>query len=278
MERSYRFAIVRVVPDEWRGEALNVGIATLGPDADVQVHLLPTMRKVRAVNAAFDADAIRDVPQIIEKWLTNWSAERQPAGMQAIGPVTIEEIGEFLASAEDEYARTVDDLMMKLVNPVPRIRRRSVRTTRIKTLLRNEFQRRNLMGKEASDLKRGLFVPHFPINENQDLYVDYARENGVLHLIETIDLRVRKDQLRNKHNEACGIAVTFDTADKMFHRNRRKTVLFADDPEMDDDITAHLTLLQQHADELLNTRSSSDLNFFFRNLEVPSDGARLISN
>jgi hypothetical protein len=269
MERSFRFALIRVTPDPSRGETLNVGLATLDDDGSIKVHLLPSMRKVEAVNAAFDASAISAIPELVEKWSSAfWAADRDTDQRTSIGPVTIEEIGEFFASTAQDYERAISDLMFKLVDPVRRFRKRPIERSRLKTEIRDTLKSRNVLGREPSDLGVGLVVPHFPISLSLDLYADFAMKNGALHLINAIDFRVHRTLLKQKHNEACGIALSFETANQMFPGESRKIVVYADDEEIEHELTPHLNLLRLNADEMLNLRSPSETLAFVRELEA----------
>ncbi|MEX1306368.1 MAG: DUF3037 domain-containing protein [Rhodovibrionaceae bacterium] len=255
MPRSYNFGIIRVVPDVRRGESVNVGIVVLG-ESGPDVRLLPNMGKVQALDGAFDAEALHQLPEIFRKWTYDqWVEEGSFETFGEFGPISIAGGGEFSARDEDDYGATIDDLMAQLVRP-PKAPKKPSRS-RLRTKLKTIFESRSLLGATTEDVWRGLVVPHYPISENLELYADFAFKNGSWNFISTIDFGA--GQHAQKHREACAIAFTLETANEEIQGGKEKFVVFSNGQHSRDDITPHLSILKKGADHLIDIRDSSEI-------------------
>jgi hypothetical protein len=70
MEHSYSYSVLRVIPNQRRGECVNVGVVVFRPDGDTQVRMLSSLNKVYALDANIDVSQFDDLPQMIIDWVS----------------------------------------------------------------------------------------------------------------------------------------------------------------------------------------------------------------
>jgi len=258
MAHTFKFALIRVTPDVRRGETVNVGVVVLGPDGP-DVRLLPSMEKVHALDAGFEASAIGEVPQIIEMWASDsWGKDGGFGFFGEFGPVTISECGAFVAHTAKEYEREIDALMESLVSP-PKVKKvKQLRRSRVRTELKKVFEQHELLADEENDFAKGLVVEHYPVAEKMELYADFAALNGTRRVINTIDFRVSRTAHSVKHREACAIALTHELAKDNDKKYSTETfVVFATSAASSDDIASHIAVLKKNASYLIDFSDST---------------------
>ena len=68
MDVINKYAVLRIVPDERRGERVNIGLIVL-KDTSIDVRLISSMSKVSALDGSIDLGQILALPSGIESWL-----------------------------------------------------------------------------------------------------------------------------------------------------------------------------------------------------------------
>ena len=117
MDVTNKYAVLRIVPDERRGERVNVGLIVL-KDRAVDVRLAGSMSKVSAIDGSVDVSQILALPKLIESWLSRTrGADAKYGVLKNSGLVSLSELGWFNARDIDEYEGTLARLMEKLVVP-----------------------------------------------------------------------------------------------------------------------------------------------------------------
>lgn len=263
MALSFDYCLLRINPDKKRGECVNVGLVVFD-SGGLDVRVLPSYTKAKALNAAIDYEAFHDLPRLLSEVVDGFQCvEDSYRVLQHIGIVELSELARFEVSSSDFYERAVVGLFNDLVVPPARSTRKSGRS-RLSVLLSEEFRKSKLLGAAPSDIARHLIVPKFPIAEASGLFADFAAKNGVFHVTETIDFSC--GAVAEKFKEAALKAVSLDQAKKTFGGETNRFVVYAADSEAEAKLQAHMNLLGPYADHLLNYFSREDMSFYMRKM------------
>ena len=124
MVPSYKFAFVRLAPDDARDERINVGVLVFS-EIGLDVRWGRRLEKIHALSAALDASTIR---QVVEGFILLDSHMRDQGivdiddrieSLKRIGPICLSAAGEFEAASISAYEDRVSSIMKYLVDPQP---------------------------------------------------------------------------------------------------------------------------------------------------------------
>ncbi len=197
MAHCYKFAIVRLAPDDARDERINIGAVIL-TEHGLDVRISKRLEKARALSAALDTGMLRE---LIEN-LKHLDERFRTAGVEGdarlkmisrIGPLSLSNAGTFVAEDMNAYEDRVTSLFKAMVDPEPaplRIReKRSRLFTQVKTLFRQE----RVLANKGEALDSHRIVPSYELAEG--LVADLVLRNGAMHVVETIDASGYEDSL-----------------------------------------------------------------------------------
>jgi hypothetical protein len=277
MEHSYKYSVIRAIPDVRKGEVVNIGIVVFHPDS-VDVRLAPSLNKLLALDAGVDIDQIRDLPSTLNQWTARFdSVEEKSEAIRRSGMVTLSEIWTFRITPALNYENQISALMKALVLPRARDASALMSSNRISTTLREIFRSRDILGKEAEDIHKHLVVPNFPIDADENLYAEFALRNGSYWLTETADFRARsKGQLENTRVASLA-AIKLVKAKKRFRSGVRAFVVYAS--TSDAEVAGQLNLLSDYADELVDVENRRALARYAQQiLDVAGSNRELASS
>src|SRR5947207_5557988 len=166
MARTYRYCVLRAIPDKRRGECVNIGIAVI-TEAEIDVRILSSLGKVTALNGSVDVGQLHELPTTIGTYLKQFpTVDARHAALQRMGIVTASDLGWFETGPSVDYETSVTRLMRTLVLPVTR------RTTtrlhqRLKTSLRDRFRKQGILGVDLDAIDKHLVVANYPIDPNE---------------------------------------------------------------------------------------------------------------
>ena len=227
MAHSFKYSVLRVIPDSRRGECVNVGVVVFLP-ADVDVRVLPSLSKVLALNGAVDLDQLRDLPSTISEWIPTGDAESRHSMLKDFGVVSVTEMGEFETDgSHHSYEAAVKRLMKALVVPIPVEIRAIAPGTRIVTTLKERFRANRILGAGVNDIAKHLVVPNYPIDEDDGLFADFLVKNGAYHITETADLRSTSASNIERVRIASFAAIKLHRAKETFGRSTKRYVVYA---------------------------------------------------
>lgn len=259
-----KYAIIRAIPDLRRGEIANIGVVAFRPSA-LDIRLLASLNKVRALDPALNEEALRDYVHLMEALdPTQESAELRHRAIAHLGSVQLSDLGEFRHATDDEYEHMVQAILSDLVVPPIRRQRRVSSRSRLETTIRREFEALSLLGKHVDDIKRHMVVHQYPVEEHGNLSVDFALRNGRWHVTETIDFSAVKDKLRaTKFNAAALKAITLDTAERNLGNTVPLVVYQAASDTVLEIIQPSLNLLSGYAEQLYNYADPDERAAYF---------------
>ncbi len=250
MERSYRYAVVRAVPDARKGEVVNIGIVVFHTET-VDVHIAPSLNKLIVLDGAIDLDEIRNLPETLSQWTARFdSVDEKIDAIKRFGIVTLSQTGIFRETPALSYADQVHDLMRTLVLPKGRDQGDGKSVNRISTRLREIFKESEILGKEEGDIRRHLVVPNYPIDRGENLYAEFALRNGAYWFTETVDFRAPSKRVIDNTREASLAAIKLIKAKAKFRKDVNSIIVYA--TTSDAAAAGPLTLLGEYADEIVN--------------------------
>ncbi|HET6807215.1 MAG TPA: DUF3037 domain-containing protein [Frateuria sp.] len=246
------------MPDPRRGEWVNIGVVVF-LDGRLDVRLLTNYSKLRILAPMLDMGFTEDLASGWERLCDGIDSVAERQAMLATFPlVHASPLGQFIADPRG-YDDQVRAIMRDLVVP-PAQPREDVPATRLETQLRTIFQRSRLLGRKPSDIDRHMVVHKFPIEREAGLYADFALRNGSMRLTETIDFRVKPEQIKSiKRGQAALKAITLNRADELFKGTCVPSVVYAAEPETLELIQPSLTMLGGYAQRLYDALNPQDM-------------------
>jgi hypothetical protein len=254
----FNYSLIRAVPDPRRGEWVNVGVCVyLAGFLDVR--LSESNTKLRALDPNLDTRSLRDLSrhwnEIAEGFPT--TAEKQLA-LGSLPFVHASGVAQFIAENKD-YEEQLGLILRDLVIPPVAIREK--REARLQATLKTHLRRAKLYSDDPNAIREHKVVSNFPIKEQAGLYADFAARNGVMHITETIDFRVKSEQLRNRHGLAAIKSITLDVAFGIFP-NCNRNVVYAYHPRDIDAIQPSLNMLRDYSMHMFDAGAPNELAQF----------------
>jgi hypothetical protein len=256
MAHFFDYAVLRVIPNQRRGECVNIGIAVF-IDGGVDVRVLPTMGKVIALDANVNTAELRDLPKAIASWVGNSrSTQEKHSALRNMGIVAVTDLGRFSIAKSSGYDAMVDGLMKSLVSPVVAAGRRIPSNQRIVTTLKAKFTTQKILGADETDIAKHLVVPNYPIDSTEGLFADFALKNTVYHVTETADLRAQSSSNIERVRVASLAAIKLDKATQSFGSKTKCYVVYASNKGTSEQ---PINLLDDYADEIFHLDSRSEM-------------------
>ncbi|MCA3514716.1 MAG: DUF3037 domain-containing protein [Methylobacterium sp.] len=207
MAHCYKFAIVRLAPDDARDERLNIGAVILA-EHGLDVRISRRLEKVRALSAAVDTSVLRE---LIEN-LKHLDERFRAAGIEVdarlkmisrIGPLSLSSAGTFVAEDINAYEDRVASLLKAMVDPEPAPFRAREKRSKLFTQVKALFRQERVLANKGEALDSHRIVPSYQLAEG--LVADLVLRNGAMHVVETIDASGEEDSL-NRAIGSIGVA------------------------------------------------------------------------
>lgn len=246
----------RVAPN--RTEHIHVGIATHRPDGRWQAHMAHDLRKLSAFDPGTSPAALRDWADRIPSLLQGQSLEGGANTLRTLGfIVSSGAAGQFLCADDAAYLRCVETAMRSLVSPPPASKRKERDpVSRLHLDLKASFNARGWMGK---DIAAHQIVERHPVGPM--VTAEFALQNGVLHVLESIDLRTsnpsaKKAEVRSK-------VLALDMALSIDPKAQRYTVIAGHDSPMASEAAS---LAKHYSSQVWHWESPSDMEVMLSTL------------
>jgi hypothetical protein len=280
MAHCYKFAIVRLAPDDSRDERINIGAVVLN-DSGLDVRISKRLEKARALSAALDMEMLRELVEnlkhIDERFLSaGIQGEARLKMISRIGPLSLSAAGTFFAQDANAYEERVSSLLKAMVDPepsTPRLReKRSKLLSQVKTLFRQE----RVLAKPGETLDSHRIVPSYELDEG--LVADLVLQNGMMHVVETIDASGDEGSL---HKAIVGISVAalvLERARMRFGKDRTNArLVYSTSASLERIAQPSLDVAHCQGAELVNWASADDRSKFIHalaSLATPTERKR----
>ena len=264
---SFKYVLLRAIPDAIRGEQINVGLVAFFPKR-TRIYIGVEPWRLRALNPNLDSI-------LLENWVTELEAtlnslptfEDQMFFLSGgFGAIKSDPVASHIFADSIEIADQIAlDLISQLVSTPLRVLSadRSARAkpkTKLQSQLKSWFRQAQLYSPRLTDLSKGRVVSGYPVDVADDLYADFALKNGAVHVIETIDLRGLERLNKSVRGEAGLTAVLFDQAHKSLSPETRcVAITTADDYSI---VKPVLGLIARYADDMISLESAADRQRF----------------
>lgn len=265
--KSFKYVLLRAIPDAIRGEQINVGLVAFFP-TKCRIYIGVEPWRLRALNPNLDSILLGNWVSDLEAMLNSLSTFEDQMFFLSGGFGAIKSD----AAASTIFAETIEDadhialdLIAQLVTTPARVLSadRSTRAkpkTKLQSQLKSWFRQAQLYSPRLTDLSKGRVVSGYPVDVADDLYADFALKNGAVHVIEAIDLRGIERLSKSVRGEAGLTAVLFDQARKSLSAETRcVAITTADDYSI---VKPVLGLIARYADDMIAIESAHDRQRF----------------
>jgi hypothetical protein len=228
MAQLYKFAVVRLAPDDSRGESVNIGAIVFSPEG-MDVRVSRRLEKVRALSAALDTDTLRELldnlkgldQHILNSGITD--AEKRIETISRLGPLSLSQAGAFVADTPDAYESRVASLVKAMVDPEPALPRAKRKSSKLLTQLKSAFREERVLAKKDEDLDSHRIVPAYELDEG--LVADLVLRNGAMHVVETVDASSDEVSFKKAVSDIAVAALVLERARMKFGEKRTRARL-----------------------------------------------------
>ncbi|MEO0669118.1 MAG: DUF3037 domain-containing protein [Pseudomonadota bacterium] len=245
MATTYKYSLIRVIPDQRRGEQVNVGIVVFGGE-ELDIRVLET-RKAAAISS-------RDWDAQVKKFSSVLSevheSEREVSGLIELisvleTQINLTEPGWFEARDARAYEAQIKRIITDLVKKPALERRRS--ESSIASKIAVDFKKANILSSHGEALNSGRVVRDYVVDDNSGLVAEFALQNGRLHLATTLSLTASQPHI----GTAASKAVTMDKA-KRANSDTKAYCVYSVAPTRAGEVKEHISLLGDYSDGIFN--------------------------
>lgn len=257
MVAMFKYSIIRVEPDQRRGERVNVGIVVQrGEDLDIRI--FDTRKASLLASIEWDAHINQFSDVISDVYGRCGDFSLLPAFINDLDrQINLTSAGWFEARDGEDYESQVKQVAETLIER-PRAVRRS-RETGLATEIANSFKSAAILSSPGETLESGKVVRNFVVDPDANLVADFALRNGALHFATAISLTASNPHIGSSASKA----ITMDKARKI--ANSAKTYcVYAVAPSRKPEVKEHLSLLGDYSDYIFNWQEPDEQRNFKR--------------
>jgi hypothetical protein len=222
---SAHYSLLVMRPDPERVDSVCVGVAVLRDDGQWRFSMLSSLDKLRAINPEFAEDHLQCLGGVLGEVLADSrsmaEAQELLRGIRASAEIHPYK-GSFVYETEMDFASEVQAIMRESVAP-PSITTvgsgvlQHVRAKpRIKTRLKRQFEHMGILAKTSDEIADHKVVANYPVSLRHGLNAEFALQNSVMHITETVDFDVSHDSIKTKILEAQAKCLIMRTAKETF--------------------------------------------------------------
>jgi Protein of unknown function (DUF3037) len=265
MNNTYPFTVLRVAPDRMRGERLNVGIAVFKPGS-VHIFIEFNSARLRALDPNLLSIGWDTWAQETTAFLTKLkdSNQRHHWLMHACSPIFADkDFGYFEALSENDFDERVQEMLGRLIKKpgkTPDGTPRAKKASKLNGQLKNWFKHAGVFSNDQAELSNHRVVSNFPVNVSNDLYAEFAFKNGVVHVIETFDMRGYGKLTASIQKDAALKSIVLDQAkDALDATSKRIAIVAASDYSA---MKPALNMITAYSDDVISMESAADKTRF----------------
>lgn len=259
--QSFKYSIVRYMPDPRRGEIVNVGLVVF-LDEKLDVRLINNSAKIRIIDGSSGIEDLEKLKNFLEE--IRGLAGSTDLSLEMIksfhGPSFLSEPANFFLDHLSQYEDKVNSLFNTLVKPFAS-KERAVRNTRIHTQIKEQLESMDLLGKSNEDLSRHKMIYNYPINEKTGFTADFLLKNGRYHITEVIDYNV--NDLNSKFKETSMKVMAFMEGKKALGNDTASYFVYSATSSIEKEIFSHLNLASDYSDVLFNIDRKQDRKNYY---------------
>jgi len=272
--RTFKYSIIKYMPDPKRGEIINVGLVVFKADT-LDVRVINASAKLRMLDGSASIEDIENLKSSIEQISElSGSVDRSLSMLKSFrSPSYLSETAEFIIDDDKQYEQRVRNLFNLLIKPYS-AKEKATRTPRILSHLKDKFESMDLLAKSTDDLSRHKMVYNYPLNEKSGFNADFILKNGKYHITEAIDFNV--NDLNSKFKETSVKVMTFMEGRKALGEKTGSYFVYTASSSVEKEITSHLNMASDYSDELFNLENVKDAARYFDMISSLAGQNRLI--
>lgn len=245
MSTTYHYVVLRLAPDQMRGEVINVGVALFPTDEDARVVTMATLNKLRAIDATWDTQRLAAWTKSVQMVLAHERGiAAQTRALARFGFCEADAVGMFIADTAEDVAKRLKAIRTTYIaNKANEDRPKREKRTRLQTALREQFKKMHVLGNDADDIANHLVVANVPVPAHSELKNDFVYKNGVYRITQTIDYHVAPDSIHQKLTEACVKSTAAELAMKTYGPQTQRLAVLDIPHGMEDATDTHVDLL-----------------------------------
>jgi hypothetical protein len=259
MAHSYKFAIIRVAPDDVRDERINVGLVVFR-DEGLDLRFAARLQKVRAISGILSlADieaagvALEKIDQLASRH--GGDAARYDA-IKRVGPFALSVLGEFSARDSEAYEQRVASIIRSYVDSEVPARVQRTKRSRLFTIVKKVFRDERILAKKDEDLDSHRIVPGLEIDEG--LVADLALKNGAMHVVETVDAGASTESFKRTVADFGVSSLVLGRARMKFGPKTSTQLVYSASVEMESHVGPSLAAIENQGVKIFNWASDSD--------------------
>lgn len=264
MALTYKYAVLVAIPNERRGERVNIGVAVFHGER-LDVRLMDADYKLRMLTRQDWSSRLSDAKdRLNDIFLESREPEEVLARFAMFEPlIKTSGLGWLSANDEADYEAQVKQILSSLVG-LPERERAASKSTRINTEIASLLRTANVLARPGEGIEHRKVVRDYVIDASEGLRADFALKNGVIHVVATLDLRRQSADL----GDAALKSVVLDKASRLHSPERVKTIgAYAVEPGMKEHFAPHLRMFGDYAhDGLLDWTNPADRNTLRKNI------------
>jgi DUF3037 family protein len=268
MAHCYKFALIRLAPDDTRDERINIGIVVVTDDG-LDVRVSRRLEKTHAISAALTPEALRELVQNLK----GLDERLQHDGMEAdarlellarVGPLSLSKAGTFDAGDLSAYEERIGSIMKALVEPEPALPRIREKRSKLLTQVKAIFRQERVLAKKDETLDSHRIVPSYQLD--QGLVADLVLRNGAVHVVETVDATGSEGALRKAIGDIGISALVLERARMKFGDKTHARLVYNASSALENVARPSLDAAAHQGAELTNWGSANDRHKFIHAL------------
>lgn len=264
MTPTAQYAVLKLQPYENRTEHVNYGVVIFLPEGGVQVRLASprALKKVKALYPRVDFRELLEQEQAIPELVGRVGFQESFDLLKALSVLkddTEERLGRFRFRSTDDFETQVSRLLESQVEAHAVPRRPTMARTRLVTDVRSQFRELGILADAKETIPDHKVVENYTPDSDVDLKVEFALQNGMLRLAQTIDMRASSNASKNV---AFSKAYVMDVASRSLEKTALETYVVVAGTESEE-TRRIMTTLEKTTDHVLAWESRSDMESFF---------------
>lgn len=262
-----RYATLRFQPYPSRSEHLNYGIVVFSAEGEVSVHLTSSLQKIKAFAPGQSIAKLREhateIPKLVERLELNKAVDLLNA-MRILRNQQIREMGVFSYRNQAEFSENIKLALSAQCDAKEPAKKPREPRSRLYLEVKERFKVLGMLASTYGELPDHQVIAQYAPDPNVDVRVEFALQNGILRIAQTIDLRTgTSDTVTAQHrNAAFSKAYAIHAAKSLLEDSRlRSYVITAGaDSEMAQKI---LTPIENDADHIIRWEDDQEMEKFF---------------
>jgi hypothetical protein len=266
MTQNAKYAILKFKPYPNRTEHLNYGLVVFIPQGGVRVHIASGLKKIKSMYPLANIESLRLQDDSISQMVGNAKLTDALAILNAMRVITDHkesELGSFSFLDEQEYQDHINLALNSQVEPVSGEIQTREGKSRLFIDVKSRFKALGIMAASKDRDPDHQVVTHYSPDPDADVKVEFALQNGILRIAQTIDLRADAIAITTAHkNVAYSKAYAIDYASKVLEASALESYVIVAGTHTDA-AKKVMASIQRTADHVLSWESNADRESFF---------------